>query len=260
MKIREILGGLIVLVIVAVSAAVYFDLIDSPVAFERKKPSKKPKKLVNVSEAIPVKTYSVNRRNISSFILTTTTLEAEKLVDIVSNSNGQLMKLQVEEGDSVKSNQTLAVIDQRSLQALYEESKIKVSNDAKQYNRSVVLQEKKIISRQDVDNVKYQYDTSKIQLRRAKLNLEFATIRAPFSGIITRRLVDKGKMVRSGEVLFSIANLVPLRAKIYIPEKEINRIRLRQSVQIFVESAPNVKFTGKVSMISPVVDPNSGTV
>ena len=260
MKIREILVGLVVLIIAAGGVAVHLGLIDSPVAFQRKKTSKQPVRLENVSEAIPVKAYAVKRRNISNFILTTTTLEAEKLVDIVSNSSGQLMKLQVEEGDRVKSNQTLAVIDQRSLQALFEESKIKVSNNALQYKRSVLLHKKKIISRQDVDNIKYQYDTSKIQLRRARLNLEFATIRAPFSGIITRRLVDRGKMVRSGEVLFSVANIVPLRARIYIPENEINRIKLKQSVQIFVESAPNVKFVGKISMISPVVDPNSGTV
>jgi len=59
--------------------------------------------------------------------------------------------------------------------------------------------------------------------------------------------------------LFVLADFNPLRAKIYVPENEIGRIYEEQKAKIFVEAQPGSEFSGTVKMISPVVDPSSGT-
>ncbi len=214
----------------------------------------------NNTEAVPVKVQKIERNDISDFIQTTTTLEAERLVDIAANANGEMMELHVEEGDKVKSGQVLAVIDKRDLEAAFNESKVKFENSKMLYERAVTLFGKNLVAQQEVDNQKYQMESSKSQMDRAKLNLDYATVRAPFSGVITQRMVDKGKMIRSSEVMFTIADMVPLRARIYIPEKEMGKISMGQNAQIMVESTPGTEFQGRVTMINPVVDPSSGTV
>jgi membrane fusion protein (multidrug efflux system) len=59
--------------------------------------------------------------------------------------------------------------------------------------------------------------------------------------------------------LFVVADFNPLRAKIYVPEKDIGRIYEGQRAKITIEAEPGLDFSGVVKMISPVVDPSSGT-
>jgi membrane fusion protein (multidrug efflux system) len=59
--------------------------------------------------------------------------------------------------------------------------------------------------------------------------------------------------------LFVVADFNPLRAKIYVPVKDIGRIYEKQRATITIEAEPGLGFTGIVKMISPVVDPASGT-
>jgi len=107
---------------------------------------------------------------------------------------------------------------------------------------------------------KYLYETAKTQLEQAELNLQYATITSPFSGVITSRLVDQGEMIRVGTVMFLLADMDKLLARIYVPEKELARISLGNRVRLESEMFPGETFSGLVEMISPVVDPTTGTV
>ena len=84
-------------------------------------------------------------------------------------------------------------------------------------------------------------------------------MRAPFNGIVTARNVELGQRVNVNQSLFTIADFDPLRAKIYVPEKEFARIFVGQQARITVDAEPGESFIGIVKMVSPVVDPESGT-
>ena len=89
--------------------------------------------------------------------------------------------------------------------------------------------------------------------------MDYTNIRAPFNGIVTLRNIEMGQRVNVNQSLFIIADFNPLRAKIYVPEKDIGRIFKEQKAKISIEAEPGVEFSGVVKMISPVVDPSSGT-
>jgi len=77
------------------------------------------------------------------------------------------------------------------------------------------------------------------------------TLRSPTSGMVTARSVEEGEMAMPGASLFTVANLDQVRLTIYIPESQIARVKVGQTVRVQVDSFPGRDFTGQITYISP---------
>ncbi|HKB79115.1 MAG TPA: HlyD family efflux transporter periplasmic adaptor subunit, partial [Thermoanaerobaculia bacterium] len=88
-----------------------------------------------------------------------------------------------------------------------------------------------------------------------------SVIRAPFDGVITERFARIGQKVLLDDntPLFKITALEPLLTRVYFPEQTIGRLRLGQTVLVSAAEFPTVTTTGKVTFLSPIVDPGSGS-
>jgi len=100
---------------------------------------------------------------------------------------------------------------------------------------------------------------ARLRARQADLNLEHATIRAPFSGVITERLVQVGARVGSGAKLMSMIKLDDMIARVYVPGQYLTVVRPDQPAVITSDFLEGREFEGWVKRISPIVDPHSGT-
>jgi membrane fusion protein (multidrug efflux system) len=209
--------------------------------------------------AIPVQAVPVKRGDISLFLMQTTTIEAERQVDILAKVSGQVVKLPAEEGLRVKEGDLLAQLDEAELTINYMRSKVSYETDKSVYERSKEMLENNFIATEDYEAARLQYESSKATFEAAKLQLEYTSVRSPFKGIVTVRNIELGQRVNVNQSLFTIADFDPLRAKIYVPEKDIGRIFVGQQAKITVEAEPGEEFIGIVKMVSPVVDPESGT-
>ena len=209
--------------------------------------------------SIPVEVKTVGRGDIAATLLTYTSLEAERHVDVVSRTQGLVKTILVEEGDRVEEGQPLAQLDTDALELTLQEREVNMNSLESNYNRSRELLEQELLSSQEFEQTKFQYEAAQTQYESAKLQLAYATIRSPFAGIITERLIEVGNLVNANDVVFRTADLDPLLARIFVPEKDIGQVRPGQSVRINVEGSDQTH-TGRVARISPVVDPQSGTV
>lgn len=215
--------------------------------------------MARTGASIPVEVKTVGRGNLASTLLTYTSLEAERHVDVVSRTQGLVKTILVEEGDRVAEGQPLAQLDTEALELTLKEREVNMNSLESNYKRSQELVSQELLSSQEFEQTKFQYEAAQTQYESAKLQLEYATIRSPFSGIITERLVEVGNLVNANDVVFRTADLDPLLARIYVPEKDIAQVRPGQSVRINVEGSDQTH-TGRVARISPIVDPQSGTV
>lgn len=209
--------------------------------------------------AIPVQAVAAEKGDISTFLMQTTTIEAERQVDILAKVSGQVVKLPAEEGLRVKEGDLLAQLDEAELTIDFLKAKVSYETDKSVYDRSKEMLENKFIATEDYEAARLQYESSKATYEAARLQLEYTSVRSPFNGIVTVRNIELGQRVNVNQSLFVIADFNPLRAKIYVPEKDIGRIYEGQSAKITVEAESGVEFTGVVRMVSPVVDPESGT-
>jgi membrane fusion protein (multidrug efflux system) len=206
------------------------------------------------STAIPVKAVLTTRGSISSYIETTTSLEAEREVDVVCRTNGL-----VNEGDRVRSGSILLKIDDREAQAAYKASLATYDERTRQWERAKETFEKNIVSKESYDQARYNFAKSEADYEASKLQLAYTEIRAPFEGIITKRQVNTGSMLTVGQTVFTIVDTVPLLARIHLPERELAKVKKGQIAELKLDAHPGQTFKARIKMINPVVDPTSGT-
>lgn len=212
------------------------------------------------SGSIPVKVDTVKVESISTYILTNTTLEALREVDIIARASGIVEKFNYEEGASVKKGDIIVELDDRELRLAVDQAKAKLDNTQRLFDRSQDMFNKNLISKEMFDDAIYQRETARSQHDNVLLQLEYASIRAPLSGVITKRILEIGDYITTNQIVYTMADYDILLARIFVPEKDIGKIKPGQKTKIEVEAFSNKSFEGIVKMINPVIDPSSGTV
>ena len=180
--------------------------------------------MARTGASIPVEVKTVGRGNIAATLLTYTSLEAERHVDVVSRTQGLVKTIFVEEGDIVEEGQPLAQLDTDVLDLTLQEREVNMNSLESNYNRAQELQEQELLSSQEFEQTRFQYEAAKSQYESAKLQLAYTTIRSPFAGIVTDRMIDVGNLVNNNDVVFRTADLDPLLARIFVPEKDIAQV------------------------------------
>jgi multidrug resistance efflux pump len=83
-----------------------------------------------------------------------------------------------------------------------------------------------------------------------EVQLEKLTLRSPTGGLVTGRMVQVGEMAVPGAKLLTVADLDKVTLTVYIPEDEIGRVKVGQTVEVSVDSFPGKVFEGRVSYIA----------
>lgn len=211
------------------------------------------------ANAVPVEVAVAVRKPINASYTGTSTLSADREAQVVAKTSGVLLKLYVEEGEKVKTGQLLAKLDDESALlnvAKAEATYKKLQND---YRRSAELFEKKLVSSEQQDKIRFELDTQRAAYDLAKLELSYTRIVAPIDGILSQRLVKEGNLIQEHQALFKIDDFDPLLAVLNVPERELNTLKPDQSVAMTVDALPSQTFTGRIARISPIVDAASGT-
>ena len=208
---------------------------------------------------IPIEISLVERGDVSANYISTATLEADQEAQVVSKVNGVVEKLNVEEGYKVKTGQPLAVLDDRQYRLEMDRAKADLDKLQNDFRRSQELYDKKLISVEAYENLKYQLESQQAAFTLARMNHEYTTIRAPIDGIVSKRLIKVGNMIRVNDPVFTITDFDPLLAIVYVPEHEMQKIHLQQPVGFEADAIPGKSFQGHVERISPIIDPETGT-
>jgi RND family efflux transporter MFP subunit len=209
---------------------------------------------------VPVELVTAETHDIPSYFHATGSLEAERQVQLVAKSAGQIVRLAVEEGHRVKKGQVLLEIEHREEELLLEQNRIRAETAEREFMRSEGLVQKGLGSDKDFEEKKQRAEVSQLDHNLAKVRLENKIVRAPFSGQITVRHVEFGQTVNVGQELFEIADVSPLEVRIYLPEKVVKQLEPGQPVEIRSDVDPARPFVGKVDRIAPSVDPATSTV
>ncbi len=209
---------------------------------------------------IPVEVVAAERGAISAYLSATANLVAEDQVTVVSEVEGRVTSLAVEEGDSVGRGEVLAALDREDEQMAVAKAEARFANASAAWNRGEDLFAKELLSRESHDQLRADHEVAGQELAEARWQLEKNTFRSPFGGRVTERMIQVGQHVRPGDELFQITNVEPLIARIFLPETDVVTLNEGREVRITLNADPSVRFTGRIRQISPVVDTATGTV
>jgi len=216
---------------------------------------------------VTFETAGVARADISVSVTATGTIEALKTVNVGTQVSGIIQDVYVDFNDVVKQGQLLARLDEVPLRAAVEQSKASLDQAQAQlnyhesnYNRMKVLYDKNLIAQTDYDQAIYNYENSKASvvnaksaLSKARVNLEYATITSPISGVVLNRAIEEGQTVAASfttPTLFTIVNdLTQMEVQASVDEADIGLVQQGQRVEFTVDAYPDLKFNGSVSQV-----------
>ena len=210
-------------------------------------------------EAIPVEVVTVARRPISASYTGTAPLEARGESQVVAKVSGVALSVLAEEGQQVRAGQTLVRLDAARAVLQAAQTAAQVRKLDANYARSRLLGAQKMISANDVDQLKYDLENARAANRLANLEVSYANVSAPISGVIAERMIKPGNFVQINTPIFRIVDDRKLEAVLNVPERELATLRRGLPVKLAVDALSGQTFTGSIDRISPVVDAKSGT-
>src|SRR5881394_496722 len=197
-------------------------------------------------------------------------IKAYQQATLYAKVAGYLKTITVDKGDRVKEGDLIADIEVPEMLADRAKYKIEVEVADLDYKRLSESQRKApdLVVPQMVDNAKGKLDIAKANLDRTEILLSFANIVAPFSGIVTKRMVDPGAFIpaaTSGSAAqnAAIATLVDfnrVRVQVAVPELESSLITTGQPVGVTVDGLPSRSFDGRVTRFSYALDEATKTM
>src|SRR5688572_8709265 len=210
-------------------------------------------------EAIPVEVVPAARRAIAASYTGTAPLEARGEAQVVAKTSGVALSVLAEEGQIVRAGQTLVRLDaaRATLQAAQTAAQMRKLES--NYARSRQLSEQKLISANDIDQIRFDLENARAANRLANLEVSYAHVTAPISGIIASRSIKTGNFVQINTPIFRIVDTSRLEATLNVPERELATLKAGLPVHMQVDALPGKVFTGTVDRVAPVVDSGSGT-
>jgi HlyD family secretion protein len=232
----------------------------------------------------------VTKGDVEAVVTTTGMVNPIKQVEVGSQVSGKIAKMYVDFNSQVKEGQILAELDRlpfearvsqnqanyQSAVASLEKSKVTLQNLKAKYERSLSLASANLISpdekeaaeanylgaKTDVQRAEASLQQAKSQLESSKLDLSYATIRAPMDGVVISRNMEVGQTVQasfSAPKIFVMANdLTKMQVECDVDEADVGKVKEGQKVRFTVDAFPDTPFIGTVNQVrfSPTVTQN----
>ena len=151
-------------------------------------------------------------------------VEARLTVDLSFQVGGRLAEFPVSEGELIEQGATVARLETQDFERARREAQVQLQQARQNLDRQSTLNERGIASNAALEDAQTAYDLRAVALDNARQNLEYATITAPFDGLISRRLVDNYTTVSAGQPVVRIQDISELRVAIQVPESLIAQV------------------------------------
>ena len=198
---------------------------------------------------------------------------------VYARSNGYVVRWLVDIGSLVKKGELMAEITAPEItQQLHqaEAARAQAASSADLAKSTAArwqsLREKDAVTQQDLEERQSAYNQANANLDAAEANvgrlrqlLGFNQVVAPFDGVVTRRNIDVGDLVNAGnggtgQALFAVAQVDPLRLYVYVPQVYAHQIKIGDAVKVTLAERAGAEYTGSIARTAGAIDTASRTM
>jgi len=228
------------------------------------------------------KPVTVTRGNIEEVVTAQGKLESRQYVDVGTQVSGQLKKIHVDIGDTVKQGQLLAEIDPRVYQAQVEAGEAKLNSLRAQLNQQkaqAVLAEQNLkrnqnliavkavsqqalqetesqaaVAKAQVDSIIAQMQETESNLKASQTNLGFTKIYAPMSGTVTTLPTKEGQTLNANQTtptVMQVADLDMMTVRAQVAEADVSRLKEKMPAYFTTLGDSEHRWQGVVRQIQP---------
>jgi RND family efflux transporter MFP subunit len=231
------------------------------------------KEPVPVESVTGLLTHRVEVQTISGMTEVVGTVQAEQLASVTSRVVANILEMRATAGQRVTSGEVLVLLDDRDLQHRLAQARDAVrsaeatlAQAQSDYRRDEPLFRQQVITPYDFEHTQTNLKTAEANFHRlqqaereAEVNLSYAVIRSPFSGVIVDKLANVGDLAAPGKPLFTMYEQGRLWLEANVPEDLLGRMRIGESRTLRIDAISR-NLLGRVVEIVPSSDPTTRTV
>ena len=217
----------------------------------------------SLASALELPTAKPSTGTIHRWVSLPATLAPWQQAVLHAKVTGYVAKLTVDKGDAVKAGQVLATLEVPELQAdiAKAEAEVKAAQIEVKRLHEARAKSPDLVLPQAVDDAEAKLAIAQAGLERSQTLIQFATIKAPFDGIITARFADPGSLATANTTkLLEVTDLSTLRLQIPVTELETGLVTVGKPVKAQIDATGATPIEASISRISYALDPATRTM
>ena len=203
--------------------------------------------------AMPVEVAAAIRDTVVDAIAATGQIEAIQSIELRPEVSGRITDILVREGQEVGDGAALFKVDDAELKAQVAQADAERQLARQALERTKQLIAQKASSTSDLEQAQARWQGADANYDLLKTRLDRTFVRAPFAGVVGRRLVSIGTFVTNQTPLITLQSVNPQYASFDVPERYADRLRRGQLVSFQVAALRGKNFSGEVVFVDPVV-------
>lgn len=185
-------------------------------------------------------TVAVERVNLPLLHPLTGRVEAVNQATMTAQTSGRIAELYFDVNDLVKKGEPLARLRNEQQKAEFDVVQAEHERAQAEFNRINDLYQRKLVALTMLDQARAALKTAAARLSSAQENLDYTIIRAPYSGIVTKRHVEVGESVRPGSPMVSGLALNQLRVAVEVPQTMVAAVRAHKKAVVDISSDQHI--------------------
>jgi len=188
------------------------------------------------------------------------TLISSHGVDVSSQVAGIVTEVSAESGSEVERGSNLVQLDTAVELADLASAKATLAEAEVAFQRQTDLIAKRVTSEANLDTARVKRDTAQAAVNKIEAVIAQKAIKAPVTGRLGIRKVERGQYVSPGMTLVTVQALDPIRVDFPMPEQTIGKLRVGQQIEITVDAFPGEVFKGKIQSLDARVAQDTRTL
>lgn len=214
--------------------------------------------------AIPVSAAPVLRETLVMSVSAAGQAQAFARTLLAAEVEGPVTEIYVKEGDFVRQGQVLARIDPQRFAFELERARATLEQAEAQFAELTLFDEEiedaeLRAERRRMARAKSGLSGAEVGVREAELNVQRATVRAPFSGAVANLAIVPGQRVQQRDSIVEIVDISRIKIEVQALETEVPYLEEGREARVTLSAFPDTVLTGQVASINPVVDPRTRT-
>ncbi|MBM4159199.1 MAG: efflux RND transporter periplasmic adaptor subunit [Ignavibacteria bacterium] len=220
---------------------------------------KKEEKTENNKKLPLVKVMTIEHQPFSEELTVLGVVKPYASAKLSSEEGGLITYIKKDKGDFVHRGEVLVRLKFDIQDAAYRQALSQYELARSNFERMEKLYWENVATEQEYTNSKLQMEIAEKSVEVLKVRLKNGYIQSPINGVVEAKYMNKGEMTGPGSPILSVVDISRVKVEAGIPEKYLTQVEMGRDVKIRFDVLPGEEYDGKISYISPTINPQTRT-
>lgn len=197
----------------------------------------------------------VGKQTFSSDFTVNGTYQPTQQVMVISDVNGRITSLKVDDGTVVKRGQVMLTVDGKLIENELKTMRLNLKKAEKDLSRMDNLLKEGGVTEAQYEEAKLGVENLKVAIESMDKRLSDTNLKAPISGVINNMRIEEGSYLAPGTPVAGIVNISPIRLDVSLTEDQVVTVKVGQRVKVSADVLPGREMQGVVTFIDVQADP-----